>query len=195
MGDDLQRAKRNVLTSKQLADIITWSRTLLVPVMIWLGFAFGPDALPAVAMLMVVNLTADSLDGPLARRSPDSPQTWIGDNDLAVDMFVNAGVLGYMTAAGFIPWQATGVYVLLWALIFWWRGGAYALGIIFQVAIYVSFIYILLRDAPAYALLFIGWIVVAMIVTWPKFPKVIVPGFLNGVSDMINRRRHPRDIN
>lgn len=184
-----------MLTSKQLADIITWSRTLLVPVMIWLGIAFGPDALPVVAVLMVVNLTADSLDGPLARRSPDSPQTWIGDNDLAVDMFVNAGVLGYMTAAGFIPWQATGLYVLLWAFIFWWRGGAYALGIIFQVPIYVSFIYILLRDAPAYALLFIGWIVLAMIISWPKFPKVIVPGFLSGVSDMINRRRHPRDIN
>lgn len=181
-------------TSKQVADIITWSRTLLVPVFIWLGFAYGPDALPAVAVLMVVNLTADSIDGPLARRSPDSPQTWIGENDLAVDMFINAGVLGYMTAAGFIPWQVTGLYALLWLLLFWWRGGAYVLGILFQLPIYVYFLYVLIRDAAPYALLFIGWILVAMIVSWPKFPKVMVPAFLNGVADMIHRRRHPRDI-
>jgi len=183
-----------MLTSKQVADIITWSRTLLVPVFIWLGFAYGADALPAVAVLMVVNLTADSIDGPLARRSPDSRQTWIGENDLAVDMFVNAGIMAYLTVASLIPWQATGLYVLLWALIFWWRGGAFALGILFQVPIYVSFIYVLLRDAPSYALIFIGWIAAAIIVSWPKFPRVIVPGFLHGVRDMINRRRHPRDI-
>jgi phosphatidylglycerophosphate synthase len=183
-----------MLTSKQVADIITWSRTLLVPLFIWLGLAYGPEALPAVTLLMVLNLTADSIDGPLARRSPDSPQTWIGENDLAIDMFVNAGVMGYLTLAGFIPWQATGLYVLFWALIFWWRGGAFALGIIFQVPIYATFIYILLRDAAPYFLLFVGWIVAAIIVSWPKFPRVIVPGFLNGVRDMIRRRRHPRDI-
>jgi hypothetical protein len=183
-----------MLTSKQVADIITWSRTLFVPLFLWLGLAFGSDALPAVAVLMVVNLTADSIDGPLARRSPDSPQTWIGKNDLAVDIFVNGGVMGYLTVAGLLPWQATALYVLLWALVFWWRGGAFALGIIFQVPIYASFIYVLLRDAAPYALLFIGWIAAAIIVSWPKFPRVIVPGFLHSVRDMIHRRRHPRDI-
>ncbi len=183
-----------MLTSKQIADVITWSRTLLVPVFIWLGIVHGPDALPIAAVLMVINLTADSVDGPLARRSPGSPQTWIGANDLAVDMFVNAGVLGYLTAAGFIPWPISGLYLLIWAVLFWWRGGAFALGILFQVPIYVSFIYILLRDAAPAALIFIGWIVAALIVSWPKFPRVIVPGFLNGVRDMIQRRRHPRDI-
>jgi hypothetical protein len=184
-----------MLTSKQVADIITWSRVLLIPVFIWLGFAFGPDALPAVAVLMVVNLTADSVDGPLARRSPESPQTWIGENELAVDMFVNAGVMGYLTVAGFVPWQATGLFVFLWALVFWWRGGAFALAILFQVPIYVAFIYVLLRDAAVYALVFIGWIAAAIIVSWPRFPKVIIPGFLDGVRDLIHRRRHPRDIN
>lgn len=183
-----------MLTSKQLADIITWSRTVLVPIFIWLGIAYGPDALPAVAVLMVVNLTADSIDGPLARRDPGSPHTWIGDNDLAVDMFVNAGVLGYMTAAGFVAWQITGLFALIWVALFWWRGGAYVLGILFQLPIYLLFIYILLRYAPAYLLLFVGWVLAAMIVSWPKFPKVMVPAFLNGMADMIHRRRHPRDI-
>jgi phosphatidylglycerophosphate synthase len=180
--------------SKQLADIITWSRVLLAPLLIWLGLTYGPEALPAVVVLMVANLTADSIDGPLARRSPERPQTWIGENDLAVDMLVNAGVMGYLTAAGFIPWQATGLYVILWALIFRWRGGAYALGIIFQIPIYLSFIFVILRDAAPFALVFAGWILAALIASWPKFPKVMVPGFLDGVRDMIGRRRHPRDI-
>lgn len=167
---------------------------MLVPLFMLLGFVFGPDALPAVAALMVVNLTADSIDGPLARRSPDSPQTWIGENDLLVDMLANAGVLGYLTAAGFIGWPVTILYLLIWSVIFWWRGGAYALGILFQVPIYVAFIVVLLRYAAPYALLFIGWILAALVISWPKFPKVIVPTFLKGMSDMINRRRHPRDF-
>jgi hypothetical protein len=33
-----------------------------------------------------------------------------------------------------------------------------------------------------------------MIISWPKFPKVIVPAFFQGMRDMLNRRRHPRDI-
>jgi phosphatidylglycerophosphate synthase len=183
-----------MLTSKQVADIITWSRLLLLPLFIWLGLAHGPEALPAVAVLMVVNLTADSVDGPLARRSPASRQTWIGENDLLVDMLVNAAVLGYLAAASFIPWLAAVLYLVFWSLLFWWRGGAFALGILFQIPIYVSFIYVLLRDAAPYALLFIGWIVVAVIASWPKFPKVMVPGFLNAVGDLIQRRRHPRDF-
>lgn len=183
-----------VPNSKQIADIITWARVILVPLFIWLGFAHGPDALAAVAILMLLNLTADSLDGPLARRSPDSPQTWIGQNDLAVDMFVNLGVLGYMAAAGYVSWLATGLYLLLWLILFWWRGVAYALGVLFQLPIYLYFFYILLRDDTAFFLLFVGWILAAMVITWPKFPKVIVPGFLGGMADMIKRRRHPRDV-
>jgi hypothetical protein len=182
------------LNSKQLADIITWARTLLAPLLIWLGFAYGPDALPAVTVILVLNLTGDSIDGPLARRSPDSPGTWIGDNDLAVDMFVTAGLLGYMTAAGLIPWPVTAVYALFWLVLFWWRGVVYVFGILFQGPIYAWYLYVLLRDAAPYSLLFVAWLLAALIISWPKFPKVMIPLFLGGIRDLVHRRSHERDV-
>ena len=183
-----------VQNSKQLADIITWARALLVPLFIWLGFTYGPDALPVIVVLMIVDWTGDSIDGPLARRSPDAGQTWIGDHDLAVDMFVVGGLLAYMTAAGLVSWQAAALYMLIWLLLFWWRGVVYAFGVLFQAPIYAWFIYVLLRDAAPYGLLIAGWILAAMIISWPKFPKVMVPGFLDGVRDLWHQRSNERDI-
>jgi len=143
---------------------------------------------------MIANLTGDSIDGPLARRSPDSPQTWIGDNDLAVDMFVNAGLLAYMTAAGLVPWPAAGLYILSWLLLFWWRGVVYVFGILFQAPVYAWFIVVLLRDAAPYSLLIVGWLLAALILSWPKFPNVMIPAFLDGLRDLINRRPNARDL-
>ena len=74
--------------TKQAADFITLSRAVLFPLFIWFGFAFGVDALPAVIWLMIYNWTADSIDGPLSRRSGVETRTWIGDHDLVIDMVV-----------------------------------------------------------------------------------------------------------
>ena len=55
--------------TKQLADLITIGRALLFVVYIWLGISHGAEALPLTVVLLIANWTADSIDGPLARRS------------------------------------------------------------------------------------------------------------------------------
>lgn len=170
--------------SKQLADLITWFRALLAPLLILLGLTAGTDALPAAVWLLIANWTLDSLDGPLARRGDLSRHTWVGDHDLEIDMLFSAGLLGYMAASGLVGWQITLIYLLIWLVIFWRLGIVHVLGIIFQAPIYGWFLYVSIRDLPQSALWLVGWIVAAIIVTWPKTPKVIIPRFLNQVRDL-----------
>jgi hypothetical protein len=77
--------------------------------------------------------------------------------------------------------------MLLWALVFWHWGVVPALGMLFQAPIYAWFIYVALRQVPVLGGLMILWILCAVLVTWPKFPNVIVPGFLAGMHRAIRR--------
>lgn len=171
-------------TSKQLADLITWFRALLALLLIVLGLTVGHHALSAVVWLLIANWTLDSLDGPLARRGSAIHHTWVGDHDLEIDMLFSAGLLGYMAASGLVGWQITLIYLLIWLIVFWRLGIVHVLGIIFQAPIYGWFLYVAVRDLPQSALWLIGWIVAAIIVTWPKTPKVIIPRFLSQMRDL-----------
>lgn len=175
--------------SKRVADLITWSRALLLPLFMWLGFAHGQEALPAVVVLMILNWTGDSVDGVLARRGSAFVHTWIGDHDLEVDMAISGGLLGYLVAADLIAYQAAALYVLLWLLLFWRKGLTRSLGMLFQAPIYGWFIFVVIRDAAPYGLLILAWIAAAILITWPKFPKVIVPGFLAGMRATLKKYR------
>ena len=174
-------------SAKLAADIITIIRTLLIPVFIWLGFAYGTDALPVVIWLEIFNWTADSLDGPLARRSSIETHTWIGDRDLPIDMLITAALGVYLVGAGLLGWQILVIYLLLWLLVFWRLGLTQILGIIYQIPIYVLFLFYAFRDVPQSILWLVGWALAAMVVTWPKFPKVIVPDFINGIKQLFTK--------
>jgi len=183
---------RSVPLTKQLADLITLTRAFLAPWFVWLGFRQGSDALPQVVVLMILNWTGDSVDGALARRSGTRVQTWIGDHDLAIDMLVSAGLLGYMVASGFLAGLAAAAYVLVWLVILWRWEMARSLGMLFQAPIYGWFIWTAISQAPEAGRWLLVWIVAAIIVTWPKFPKQIVPGFLDGMREALEDRRKPR---
>lgn len=170
--------------TKQLADFLTWVRALLAPLLVWLGLAKGVEALPLVVILMILNWTIDSIDGPLARRNPIEHQTWIGERDLEIDMFISCGMLAYLFTAGFLSWQVAAIYLILWTIIFWRKGFLYILCVLFQLPIYGWFIFLTIREAPLFGLAMTAWTVVAITVTWPKFPKVIVPDLMNGLRDL-----------
>lgn len=170
--------------SKQLADIITWFRALMAPLLIALGLTAGTDALPLAIWLLIANWTLDSLDGPLARRSDSAHHTWIGDHDLEIDMLFSAGLLGYMVASGLVSWEITAIYAFLWLLVYWRLGLLHVLGVLFQAPIYGWFLYVAIRGVPRAALWLVGWIAAAVIVTWPKTPKIIIPRFLHQVRDL-----------
>lgn len=174
--------------TKQLADFITWSRAFLALLIAWLGLTRGAEALPLVIILLIINWTADSIDGSLARRNPIAYHTWIGSHDLQIDMFVSIGTMGYLTTAGFLAWGVAAVYLLFWALYFWKSGIPHAMGVLFQAPTYGWFIYVSLRDAPQVGLWIVVWLIVAIAITWPKFPRIIVPGFLNGMQDILQKR-------
>ncbi len=176
------------LNSKQLADLITFTRTLLIPSIIWLGFSMGIKSLLIVTLLILLNWTLDSIDGPLARRRKDAVVTWIGKHDLEIDLLITTSVLIYMTAAGLVNWPVTVVYLLIWAVIFWLKGILAILGVIYQLPIYVWFLITILLEMPQLLLIMIVWPLLAIIVSWPKVPNVIVPDLIRGVAELFNKR-------
>jgi phosphatidylglycerophosphate synthase len=169
-----------MIVAKQVADLITLSRALLLFVFAWLGLTQGAEALPLAGMLLVYSWISDLLDGSIARRSRVYYHTWIGDHDLEVDMAVSIGVLIYLLASGFVGLPLGIVYVLIWLLIFWRWGLQRSPGMLFQAPIYAALIWFSLRDAFYYGIIQVFWILAVVVVTWPRFPKEVVPGFLAG---------------
>lgn len=170
-----------MIVAKQVADLITSMRVLIAACLVGVGIVRGMAGLPFVAGMMVADWIGDMIDGRIARRSRVKYHTWIGDHDLEVDMSVSVGLLGYLFLAGYLNIWFAGGYLLLWSLYFLGRGGIpHSYGMIFQAPIYAWFIFVTLRDLPQ-----IGWTIVAFLLgvialTWPYFPKVVVPGFFAG---------------
>jgi hypothetical protein len=176
-----------MLVAKQVADLITFSRGLMALILAGLGLLVGKEALPVAAWLMIADWCGDMVDGPIARRSRIQYHTWIGDHDLQVDMTVSVGLLIYLLGAGYVGWWVGVIYLLGWALFFLKFGVIPAPGMLFQAPIYFWFILITLRDATGLGVLIIALILAAVILTWPKFPQVVVPGFLQGMRKAFRR--------
>lgn len=170
--------------AKRIADLMTAARALLVVILPWLGLRFGVDSLPAVVWLMMADWTGDAVDGAVARRSRPFYHTWLGDHDLEVDMLVAAGLLGYLTAVHFVtPWLA-GIYVLVCLLILGhWRWPR-PLGMLAQAPIYGWFVLMVLLKAPEAGRWLLLWMLIAIIITWPRFPQEVVPNFLKGMNKL-----------
>jgi phosphatidylglycerophosphate synthase len=170
-----------MLVAKQVADVITFSRGLMAFVLAGLGLWTGKEALPMAAWIMIADWCGDMMDGPIARRSRIKYHTWIGDHDLQVDMTVSVGLLIYLLGAGYVSWWVGVIYLLGWAVFFTRYGVIPAPGMLFQAPIYLWFIIITLQDAIGLGLLIIVLILAAVIITWPRFPREVVPGFLEGM--------------
>jgi phosphatidylglycerophosphate synthase len=188
MGIDLPVSERvQMLVAKQVADLLTILRVFLAGVFIWLGFTHGEAALPLAGWLLIASWTSDSLDGPLARRSSVRYRTWVGDHDLEIDMLVAAGLLVYMAAAGIVDQRVAALYLLIWILYFVRVGVPRSLGMLSQAPIYGWFIWTTLRQAPGTGWWLVGWILAMLVITWPKFPNEVIPGFLTGMRDAMVR--------
>ena len=178
-----------MLVGKQVADLITTTRALLAFGLAWLGITIGESSLSTAVWLLILNWMGDALDGTLARRSSRKYHTWIGDHDLEVDILVSLGLLLYMLGAGFIDLLHLGLYGLICVLIFWRWGFHRPLGMVIQAPIYGWFIWVSLQRVPWVGIWLIIWILVAVILTWPRFPNEVIPGFLTGMKEVVNLRR------
>lgn len=173
--------------SKRIADIITWTRALMIPPLIWLGLARGPESLPIVVVIVIYNWTADSIDGPIARKSLSYFDTWIGRHDLEIDMLFSTGLLFYLTLIGYVSLPFIVIYLFSWIILFWWRGIVHTLGVLYQAPVYLWFLVVSYREAPQFARWLITWVILAIAITWPKLPKIIVPTFLTGIRNLFRK--------
>jgi cardiolipin synthase len=169
------------LVAKQLADFITLLRSSLALIFPWLALVYGRESLPWAGALLALNWTGDILDGTLARRSKFEQQTWIGDHDLEVDMGVSLGLLFYLLINNYVQALIILLYLGIWALYFLNKGLPRSMGMLFQAPVYAWFIYMELAFAPKVGYMLVGWVLSAVVITWPRFPREVIPNFLSGL--------------
>jgi len=176
-----------MLDTKRIADLLTLGRGVLAVTFVWLGYTQGNQAIELVAWLLIVSWTSDVFDGALARLSRVHYNTWVGDHDLEFDVAVAFGIMIYLVVTGFInPWIGI-LYTLLWTAIIWRFGLQSALGKLSQAPVYGWFILVTMREAPNAGIWMIVWILIAILVTWPRFPREVIPSFLSGFKEITSR--------
>lgn len=172
-----------MLDVKTVADTLTAGRFFIALGILWLGLRVGQPALPTVTVALVLGWASDVLDGALARRDPHQRHTWLGDKDLNVDVCVALGLLCYLTFSSYVSPAIAVSYILMTGALIW-RFRSRALAMAAQAPVYAILLYLALRDAPTYGVLAVGWILLTVIVTWPRFPKTVVPEFLQGMREL-----------
>lgn len=177
--------------AKSVADLITASRGVLGLVVAWLGLTQREEALPVVALLMLLDWTGDFVDGGIAHRSRQPRRTRIGDSDLYIDLFVSLCLAIYLIGSGFAGLWAGFWYFLAWALILMRFGLDRNLLMLLQAPIYLWFILIAVRLVPAVGNWLIIWVLIALALNWRRFSRDIVPKFIRGVRDLLDARGKP----
>lgn len=169
------------MLAKQLADLITLLRSTLLLFFPWLAITYGQRGLTWAGAFLALNWTGDILDGSLARRSRLAARSWIGDHDLEVDMSVSLGLLLYLLINRYVQLIVAVVYLGIWAIYFLRKGLPRSMGMLFQAPVYGWFIYTALLYAPNMGWGLVGWVLAALVITWPRFPAEVIPNFLAGV--------------
>lgn len=182
--------KRPTTNRKRVADLITGARLLLGALLAGLGLARGAAALPTAVWLLLVNWTGDLVDGIIARSSRPFYHTWLGDHDLEVDMAVATALLAFLVGAGYVSPAVALLYLLAWLLLFSRVGLNRSLGMLAQAPVYGWFIWVAIREAPQTIRWLLAWIGLVIVITWPRFPKEVIPGFLAGLG--LARRANDR---
>lgn len=179
----------DMFDAKLFADFITAARGVLGLSLIWFAFSSGVEALPLVALIMLLDWTGDFVDGTIAKHSRHPRRTRIGDSDLYIDAFVSIGLGIYLVASGFAGTIIGLGYLIGWILILLRFGLDRNLIMLAQAPIYLWFIIVTLQVIPQIGTLLAAWVLVATAINWRRFSKDIVPNFIDGVSS-IWRNRH-----
>jgi phosphatidylglycerophosphate synthase len=176
-----------MIVAKQVADLLTGFRVVLAFALPFIGLTYGADALSLAIWILFFSWVTDVLDGPLARRSSRQYHTWIGDNDLGVDMTVSLGLLIYMILSGFVTPLLGYLYIFVWGVYFWRSGLPRSMGMLMQAPIYFFFIWVAMTEAPNPGYWLVIYPLLITAITWPRFPQEIIPGFLEGMKQIWRR--------
>jgi cardiolipin synthase len=181
-----------MVSTKTLADVLTTVRFCLAGVILWLGVRGSAEALPAAVVVLILAWLTDMLDGPLARRDPSGRRTWIGDRDLETDISVSLAVLIYLALAGYLRPKAAIGYAIVCAVLLWHFRSPHLAWII-QAPPYAGVLYVALRYAPRYGLAAVGYVLLVVVATWPRFPQAVVPQFLAGMRNLGRKEKSPAE--
>jgi phosphatidylglycerophosphate synthase len=162
--------QEDVMTSrkaplKAIADILTFTRLIIGILIIVVALTQGREGLSLALLLLLLGWGTDTLDGQLARRVPDRQNTWIGDNDIVVDVLLSFAIMFFFTLGGYIP-VLLAVFCLIYliAVIFVFSG--WTLYAIFVGISYGSVLIVSLLHSPKFFLVFLLYIAIMLITTW-----------------------------
>lgn len=188
MRGDQDNGKRLFVHTRPIADFLTVTRGILGFFIAGLGLRGGKEVLPIAGISLLLAWISDVSDGPLARRDTDHPVTWVGAHDLTADMTVAGGVWMYLTFSGFIP-PVLSIGIALISLFFLWKTHSIHVTSAMQAISFGTMLFTCLGHAPFYGFLLIGWLVVLVIVTWPRF-LYKADEFIKGISDLIHWQKN-----
>ncbi|MFN3135808.1 MAG: hypothetical protein ACK44H_09605 [Candidatus Kryptonium sp.] len=166
---------------KLVADILTTLRFLIGLYIVRFSTLEPSSGVPLASIFLWIAWVTDLLDGPISRLDPRKVQTWVGRHDLTADATVSLGCWLFLIFSNLInPFIGFG-YILLGAFLLWYFKSEY-LAWAFQAPPYGMMILVALKYAPTYGMLLIVWIVIVVVITWPRFPKYTLPEFLRGMK-------------
>jgi hypothetical protein len=102
-------------------------------------------------------------------------------------MLVSVGLIIYLVLNHYVQVSSVALYLGLWSIYFLFNGIPRSMGMLFQAPIYAWFIYMALLYAPKVGWMLVGWVISAVVITWPRFPQEVIPGFLDGVRKAFHK--------
>jgi phosphatidylglycerophosphate synthase len=154
---------------KHIADMITLSRCFLGLFLIWSGLVDGRAVLAQDIWILVLAWSTDIVDGQISRSLKTNHKTWLGKNDVYVDMFFSVAVLVYLTGTGLVPLEITLIYLLVWGAVFWNWGIPSLLAQLFQNPIYAYFVFLTVQSAPSVLPWLLLWALISFMFFWRRF--------------------------
>lgn len=170
-----------------LADSLTLSRIIAAGLLIWLGLNDGAAGLPAALLVTVLAWTTDQLDGWAARRS--AKPTRLGQYDFPIDATFYLGILGYLTAAGYLPWLAA-VFFLLVAVAAWLSTRRKAVGVLCLRLVDLYAGGIIFWQQPMLGCAVVGWLLILAALYRRRLAER-VPRWLNDMRTLLQARAKP----
>jgi len=156
---------------KRVPDLLTLSRGVIAVAIFSLGFV-GKSALEAVVVLTMIGWTTDIFDGRLARRY-HKPPTWVGEQEFTFDMMMVFSALCFLVMVGLIPLIPAVIYVAVAAAcIAYFRSKSVTMSFAFPLVALP--LVVATWEAPRAAVIFLGWIVAALLLDWARFKGVVL---------------------
>ena len=176
---------------KTIADILTYTRLIIGVLIIGVALTRGAEGLSLAMLLLLFGWGTDTIDGQLARRVPDRRHSWIGDNDIVVDVLLSFSIMFFFTLGGYIP-VLLAVFCLLYLIAVTFIFHGWTLYAIFIGISYGSVLIVSLLHSPRFFLVFMLYIAVMLITTWSHCWENIV-SFFTGFKSIEARQPPKKD--